>query len=534
MLTSQAQKDGFELDDNTLQVWLQEYTDGTISDGDINRMLMQSTQNQMGRPHLYEQLRSHLLARVYEERGLSGMFMGQSPMSGPLMTPEEQWANFLKLNRNAVASTYGLLVNDYLPMTNAAPSEEDIKATYEEGKDRDPNDQSPDPAFHRRYAATIEYVSGDFQSFLDAEVAKLKEEEIRAEYENRLKGGEFQLPETAPPPSTAAPDAASPADSTEPASPADVPAAADDAAETPESGPPATEQAPESTPEATTEGDTAAESADPASADEPASAEPSEESPDQSRNRMESAVRLVSAQQDADQGESSPEQTETSDQTPAEAEASTTTDAATETETAPATEATAADATPSDDAAPATDAGTESGTAPATDAVADSTPRVETFEDVRKQIAEEMVADLARQKMDAAMSEIVNRMRRYFSEDAMYRSNVSIGQAELNITPPKKPDLAQIAKEMGLQHEVIGPYDEVTIRDEPIARSMELGSQFLGQSTGFVQMMYGTSGERGDSPSQPLFAPVRTADGPAGKQYVAWKIDETKASTPST
>ncbi len=552
MLTNQAQKDGFELDDNTLAVWLQEYTAGMISDGDINAMLMRSTQNQMGRPHLYEQLRSHLLARVYEERGLSGMFLGQSPMSGPLMTPEEQWSNFLKLNRSAVASAYGVLVNDYLPKTNASPSESEIKSVYEEGKDRDPNDQSAEPAFHRRYAAKIEYVAGDFQTFLDAEVAKLSEEDIRAEYEKRLQGGEFQLPQTTPPAAATPAEAAAPAESTEPAAPAEstepaAPAESTEPAAPAESTEPAApaESTEPAAPAESTEPAAPAESTEPAApaeSTEPAAAEeapiaPPETAPDQSRNRVDSAVRLVSAQQEASQDESTP---------PAEpASTDEAVDAAAQTGDAPApvgdapapagdAPAPAGDAPAGDAAAPAVDA-SGSDSPPGSEGVAESAaaPKVESFEDVRKEIAEAMVADIARQKMDAAMSDIVNRMHRYFSENTIYQTNLSIGQVGANSSPPKKPDLAQIAKELGLQHEVIGPYTQVSILDEPIARSMELGSQFLGQSASFVQMMYATSGEQSDSPTQPLFAPVRTADGPAGKQYVAWKIEETPAYTPS-
>ncbi len=537
MLASQAQDDGFELDDNTLQVWLQEFTNGMISDGDINAMLMRSTQNQMGRPHLYEQLRSHLLARVYEERGLSGMFLGQSPMSGPLMTPEEQWTNFLKLNRSAVASAYGLLVSDYLPLTNPSPSEEEIKATYEEGKDRDPNDQSADPAFHRRYAAKIEYVSGDFQTFLDAEVAKLSEEAIRAEYEKRLQGGEFRLPETSQPPAESSTPAEVPASSTD--SDASQSAVGDQPASeaTGQSEPEATEPAVENTGEAEPDsGEASSEAAEGEPSENAQSGEAPEEIDQSFRPRIDSAIRLVSAQQDADQSATTEEESaaesqadqpanDAADNPPAEAADATDTDAtdtdATDTDTpdtdTPDTEV----SSPSDDTPAATD-----------DSAEPAAPKVESFEDVRQQIAEQMVAEVAREKMDAAMSDVLKAMRRYFSEKSMYDAELLVSKDSQALTSPKKPDLAKLAAELGLQFEEIGPYDQVTIRDEPIARSMELGSEFLGQSANFVQMVYGSTGERSDSPSLPLFAPIRTADGPAGKQYVAWKVEQREAYTP--
>ncbi len=195
MFAEEARKAGFELDDNAIQSWLDRFTDGMVSDADITGLLMSQTQNRMGRPHLYEQLRNHLLADVYLKRGYAGLYSGDNPSAGALLTPSEQWKAFEKLNRSATVDAYGVLVNDYLDQTDPNPPEELIRATYEEGKDRDVNDQSPDPAFHRRYTASFEYLAGDLNKFIDEEVAKLKEEDIRAEYEKRLAGGEFQLPD---------------------------------------------------------------------------------------------------------------------------------------------------------------------------------------------------------------------------------------------------------------------------------------------------------------------------------------------------
>jgi len=144
-----------------------------------------------------------------------------------------------------------------------------------------------------------------------------------------------------------------------------------------------------------------------------------------------------------------------------------------------------------------------------------------------------MVLEVAQEEMETALAAISNRMRRYFSENSMYQTSLSLGETKPD-SAPQRPDLAKLAQEQGLQHEVIGPYDLMTIRDEPIAQSvsMEMGSQFMGQSTSFVQLMYATSGEQTDAPMQPLFAPVRTVDGRSAKEYVAWKIDETPAYTP--
>ncbi len=519
MLANEAQKAGFDLDDSSLQVWLESYTDGMVSGTDIDAMLMQSTQNRMGRPHLYEQLRNHLLANVYLTRGYSGLYLGDGPMSGPLMTPEEQWANFLKLNQNAVVTSYGVLVNDYLERTNKAPASDEIEAVYEEGKSRYSDSQSPEPGFRRRYVAKFEYLAGSLEKFLDEEVAKLSEEQIRAEYEKRLAGGEFRLPETEMKPeteSTPEPGAESegetPTDpSTSPAPSTETPATETPATETPATETPATETPATETP-----------TSDPVETESPAAEGPGEgaqpEAEDQS-SLTSTATRLVLAQQQDPATESAETVTAESDtQPPAGQEPAT--PASTPSNESPA-ETSAQEATSPGEAADAA--------APAEPA-ADEAPKVESFEDVRQRIAEEMAAPAAADRLNAALTDAMDQMRLYFNKLAIYESNVSIGQAG---DPPAKPGLKAIAEKYGLEYEVIGPYNAMNVDEEPIANSSELGSQFSGPGPNFAVMMYGFDNGQFQVPRQPLFSPIRTTDAPAGKQYVSWKIEETEAYIPT-
>ena len=191
MFSGQASEEGFALDDSSISRWLERFTDGMFSEGEITSKLMQATRNEMGRPHLYEQLRNHLLADVYLRRGNVALVSS----TGALLTPDEQWRNFLKMNQSATTDVYGVLVNDYIEKTNTSPSESKIREVFEDGKERDPTEQSPEPAFHRPYQASYEYLVGDYQEFLTAAVADVTEEEIKAEYERRLKGGDFKLPD---------------------------------------------------------------------------------------------------------------------------------------------------------------------------------------------------------------------------------------------------------------------------------------------------------------------------------------------------
>jgi hypothetical protein len=132
--------------------------------------------------------------------------------------------------------------------------------------------------------------------------------------------------------------------------------------------------------------------------------------------------------------------------------------------------------------------------------------------------------------MDAAITEVTNAMKLYLRDRSIHQSNVSIGQGGV---APTEPDLKALGKKLGLSYEVIGPYTELTIADEPIANSFEVGTQFGQRGPSFSVMMYGFNNGQTVLPRQEPFSPVRTADDPAGKIYVTWKTSETEAYTPT-
>ncbi len=553
MFAAEANRQGFELDDSAIQSWLDRFTDGLISDGDITAMLMSETQNRMGRPHLYEQLRSHLLADVYLKRGYAGLYSGDNPSAGALMTPAEQWAAFKKLNRKATIDAYAVLVNDFLDQTNENPSQQLILATYEEGKDRDVNDQSPDPAFHRRYTASFEYLEGGLQAFLDQEVAKLKEEDIRAEYEKRLAGGAFKLPEEALDKVLQQP-AQSEEKTTQEAAAAE--AGSDKATVEPEkteaeSEPPAAEP---DTPQA----DSETPPADPAESSQPSEEKTSEEKvgeekvseDEQGFVAPKTMVRLVALQdQAAEGGEESPkpdenegaEQTTDDSDKPAQ-QPSEDDSEGTEQNKAADQPAESADESADQkqeemkqDEPPADPAGDAAEQETAEESAADqeqqeSKPKVESFEDVRERLAEEMAFPAARQRLNDATAKIYKQMQSYFNQRAIHESNVAVGQAG---KPPTKPDLQALAKEVGFELKAIGPYDQVGIAEDPIATSMDPQSQFGSRGPNFALMMYGYSLGPNIVPPHEKYSPLKTADFMTGNVFVSWKTDDREAFTPS-
>ena len=500
-----------------------------MSDGEITARLMKSTGNKMGRPHLYQQLRKHLLADVYLRRGNVSLMSNK----GVVMTPDEQWRNFLKLNQSATVTSYAVLVNDYLDQTNKSPSDSQVREVFEQGKEIAPHDQSATPAFHREYSARFEYLVGDYQDFLDIEIAKLTEDEIKAEYERRIKGGDFQLPEMpAEEPAKEEEKEEAPKEETN-AEPAKTEAMKSDAAKQEEpkkseskadekAEPKKVSEEPKTEPETENMKEPAEEKPEPVKP-EPVKPEPvKEEKPvttkkveepvkevtkeipaeakepavvgekDQSNLHSSSAVRLVVFRAEEEEGDDVKKEEEASeDEQPQKEE-------------------------PTEDKKEKAEPEATGGNRP--------------LSEVRDQIAEDLAGPAARKAMDAAVTTVTASMKDYFVKIASHQSMLASNQAS---DAPSRPNLKALAGELGLKHESIGPHTQTSIAKEAIAESFEVGSQFGRRGPGFSIMMYGFANGRTQIAPQPLFAVVRTADDQKGKMFISWKTEETQAYTPT-
>ncbi len=157
-------------------------------------------------------------------------------------------------------------------------------------------------------------------------------------------------------------------------------------------------------------------------------------------------------------------------------------------------------------------------------------PKVESYEDVRERLAEQMAFPAAQKRLNDASTRVFKEMQGYFTKKAIHESNIAVGQAG---EPPTKPDLKAIADEIGFEFKSIGPYDQVSISDEPIATSMDAETQMGNRGPNFALMMYGYAlGQQVFAP-QEKFTPLKTADFFDGKVYVSWKVDDREAYTPS-
>jgi len=578
MFATEAKKAGLDLDDTAIRTWLNAFTDGRLSDAEINGVLQQSTRSQLGQFQLYEQLRTQLLSETFQRKAMSGLAVE----GRPIVPPAQQWELFLRLNRNAVADAVAVNVADFVAKTSDKPTGDAINRMYEEGKERFPDERSSDPAFRRPYVADFEYLTGFLEEFIEREVATISEETLRAEYERRLAGGDFQmpqLPDDAPlgdeptddePPMQTEPGEPADADApalnapADPAEPAATPAPAEPAAPAETPAEPAT---PAETPaEPETPADSPAEPATPAEPETPAESPVEPESPAEPEAPAEPespqpavedsssvvagfATRLVIARAQEPADEPAPaEPAAPADEpaTPADEPAAPADEPAAPADepAAPADEpATPADepaapadepATPADEpAAPAetpAPADTPAEPAPATpDAPSDpaepaeptepatpAEPKNRPFEDVRDEIARQLALPPASEKLDQAITEVDRVMRSYFNARAI------AGTDESKIPP--RPNLAELAESLGMTYTKTGLIDARQLQDQTILRSFGVGTG-MQRGNSFLQTMYI------DQP--PLFAPLRTVDDQGGMSFVSWKTEERAASIPT-
>ena len=581
---SQARTAGFELDDSSIDSWLDGFTDGKLTDGEVLRVLMDSSRNSMGKFQLYDQLRNHLMASVFQASATAGVQDGMFP----LVTPAEQWEDFKKINLSATVDAYGLLVSDFISKTNESPSDAEIQAVYEDGIQRYRSDQSPLPGFRQRDAITVEYVVSDLNKLIKEEKAKLTEEELRAEYERQIKGGEFVLPkedadpvkeegaaDTEPPamdndepemkegaaPATTDPAEANPAEAAD-AKPADAKPADDkpkmedadafsDRVENFENELEKVGQ--EFNKESVPDPKKPAPKADtpPAKVDTPTPVEaPSAPAgTDGSSLDTNNGIRLVVAQDDPppvvqDTPPMVQDTPPVAQDTPPVAQETTppvaqeTTPPVAQETTPPVAQETtppvAQETTPAaQETTPGTDTPATPGTdtpAPGTDTPAEGdtetdTPRNKPFEEVKDDVARSLAIFPARRRMAEMNGEAIAVMKSYFTRYAIY-SGSPTGE------PPVRPNLKELAKKLGMEYKRIGPHDVESIAIEPIAQSFEQGSVMNQRGLPFIVMMFGVSNPQANYTKKPVFAPVVTVDDQGLKTYMSWKVDETEAHIP--
>ncbi len=492
---AEATRLGIHFNEQTGKTFLQKFVDGKISGDKIQKTLREIAGNRMTLMDFYhvieEELAKYTVLRLagtalnYEERVDMQLISNRS-----FSTPSKGWQDFQRFNRKATIKAYPVFVSDFQGLVSGSPTDKDLRALYNEGKDIARIDvASPSqPAFLRPSMSDFEFIACDIFQILNEEKAKIPEEDLRKEYERRVAEKKFRVPIT---PSTPKSD--------ETATP-DQPAATDKpVSETPSSEPDAPN------PESTTASEPKSE------ADKPA--------PDQSQSSIRSnSVKLISIQDAAQDPPTQPSaETTKQDAVPTKADPVPPTlqspdDAATEKKDTPA----ASDATSSSTAA------AQEGE------IASSVPmRTQTFEEVKDTIAQELAAGPAFKLLEERVIEIRQVMEMYSINYRSYER--AVAEKDKSATEPLRPDLQALADKFGFRLGRTGLVDVQTASQQPIGRTRL--NRGMRNVIDFTQLIRIDPNPLESDNIGNLFAPLQSTD--SVTRYVFWKTDHKPATTPS-
>ncbi len=184
---------------------------------DYAAWLARSTGGRLNMPQFVEQMQIELAAQRM-------MIMSQS---GHWAFPPDVLYNYYnRLNRRVTADLLAVDVAGFTDQVKA-PSEPEVVALYEEGKNRFPYPSSPEPGFKRREKIAFGYFKGSFNEFLQREIDQISptitDAEIE-EYYNKNKDIQYTVPDLPP------------------AEPSAPPQSEETTTDTPQAAPPQTEQ----------------------------------------------------------------------------------------------------------------------------------------------------------------------------------------------------------------------------------------------------------------------------------------------------
>ncbi len=210
LLARRAEELGMQVDDDTINDFITQATDGRLGKKQIHEILGSLKTNESG---LFRALGRELLA-VRLQQTIDVSIRGT--------TPAQRYDYFLRLNRSAKIEALGVPVENFVDKV-PDPSDRELAAFFEKYKDRlfDPN--SPEPGFREPHRVNVQFVKAEQQAFSDPK--SVSEEEIRDYYEKNksVRYRDTDLPKPSAPPTTGKtePASTSPTPLDKPAAPAE-------------------------------------------------------------------------------------------------------------------------------------------------------------------------------------------------------------------------------------------------------------------------------------------------------------------------
>ncbi len=506
LLAEEARRRGVNVDDRTVDLYLQQLTDGKITQKRYQELLRETA----GTDLTQHAINSFLKDEICKQLLLQMQSAAVSFTNSPLITPAANWENFQKFEQRTKIEAFPVFTDTFIEKVTQTPTDREMREVYDAGMDFLPNPDSPEFGFVKPYSADIEYLRADMQRFIDAAKQTITADAVQAEYDRRVAAGEFKV-----------------ADKTgelQPTEPADTEPAK---AEETKLDPATTESAPEVSSQPIAESEATSPQASSSDnvpnvdaemkplietevpTEQPAPADGSQLSATRSGNR------LVAFQEDR------AVKTETESATPEVATtAEISIDPATTTEAA-TTEATTESATEVADPQTPPPATSETPAAPA----AEVPMRTQTIDEVREQLLEQMAAEPARAAMQIALENATKSMQKYQQAIQYYNDAIRTGFDKPN--KPEKLNLAKLADENGLEYGITGFVDANSVQDTDIGRSIIFNRQTF-QTISYAESIL--------DPSVPLFTPFDTTFLGGNSQisiFLSWKIESKEQSVPT-
>ncbi|MFV1965014.1 MAG: hypothetical protein ACC628_06295 [Pirellulaceae bacterium] len=449
--------------------------------------------SRMTEQQLFEVLRTELLAQNYMLMIHPNLFLNR----GETLSPYAAWQYHLQLNRRVKAEIVPLNVADYADRVGE-PTKEEIRALFDEGKDRYPDPDSPEPGFKRRRKIAFQFVVADFDQLVERDMPAAREavtdEEIQAHYQsNKERYQELDLPtEKAPPAEGAA---------------AEKPASDGQEKVTPVSD----EKEPVETPKT-------ADEKPPAETSKPPSEKPSNPTSGVRATSDRVFVSLVQAENNEPAGDS-PEPPEKSE---------------------PSTEGTTEESAPVDKVDTAESA--EKTTPKEAKAASDEKKYKPLDEELRGEIREELARSkalgTAQKEMDRLLAEIRKVVEDYGKGLRIARANETGSDSDdlESFEEEHAFDMTELANQVrsefkGLVAEPLITVDQTPRVDVLSVQDLEIGKAFEQvefawppQRQHFYQVAF--------EDDVPLYRPARIRSEARNKYFVYWKIAEQDASVP--
>ena len=166
LLTKYAEQVGMVISDQAINGWLQMITQNKVSAAEFQAAFKQ---HRLSEFQFFRFMHNELAAWQ-----LKNMF--QSSLMA--LTPAQRWEYFCRVKQAATIEAVPVPVANYLSRVDE-PGDEELKALFEQYKDKHALPDSPEPGFREPQRIALQYFKADFEKFSKA----VTEEEIKAHYE---------------------------------------------------------------------------------------------------------------------------------------------------------------------------------------------------------------------------------------------------------------------------------------------------------------------------------------------------------------